>query len=331
MPRGHRECEGESEPSARRPPTLAQSGRSRRRTRHPGQSPPEVVASGTVCLADVASSQPGPRALHCPPMRRPAACVLAVALCACARPFLARDGTLVFQEEGRARGVGHDGERARVPRRDRRPRARRLPRPVRALAGARSGSSSPRTAGSPRRASRRSLTTPGLAISLRPSDTRVPSWGGEMLVRVDVCAPAAKGAARWGERRGLRPRRPRRRRGPRRRPLRSWAGATGSWWSTRRARVVVPTMPASHRSLILAAIEARSAMTAGSNPIERRAVAPRSGLTTRPSVGCSSSAATRNDGDPGAKDVRRARRRVRCRSSVVLRAGRRSQGARARR
>ena len=39
---------------------------------------------------------------------------------------------------------------------------------------------------------------PPLEIVLRPSDTRVPSWGGEVLVRVDVIAPAAEGAARTG-------------------------------------------------------------------------------------------------------------------------------------
>lgn len=43
------------------------------------------------------------------------------------------------------------------------------------------------------------LATSGLAIVLRPSDTRVPSWGGEVLIRVDVIAPAAEGTARWGE------------------------------------------------------------------------------------------------------------------------------------
>src|SRR5689334_17182607 len=43
------------------------------------------------------------------------------------------------------------------------------------------------------------LATTGLAIVLRPSDTRLPSWGGEVLVRVDIIAPAAEGTARWGE------------------------------------------------------------------------------------------------------------------------------------
>jgi hypothetical protein len=43
------------------------------------------------------------------------------------------------------------------------------------------------------------MATRGLAFSLRSSDTRVPSWGGEVLVRVDVIAPAAEGTARKGE------------------------------------------------------------------------------------------------------------------------------------
>ena len=43
------------------------------------------------------------------------------------------------------------------------------------------------------------IATRGLAFSLRSSDTRVPSWGGEVLVRVDVIAPAAEGTARNGE------------------------------------------------------------------------------------------------------------------------------------
>jgi hypothetical protein len=43
------------------------------------------------------------------------------------------------------------------------------------------------------------IATRGLAFSLRSSDTRVPSWGGEVLVRVDVIAPAAEGTARAGE------------------------------------------------------------------------------------------------------------------------------------
>jgi hypothetical protein len=44
------------------------------------------------------------------------------------------------------------------------------------------------------------MGTSGLAFALRPSDTRVPSWGGEVLIRVDVIAPARDGEARLGER-----------------------------------------------------------------------------------------------------------------------------------
>lgn len=40
----------------------------------------------------------------------------------------------------------------------------------------------------------------GLAITLRASDTLVPAWGGEILVRVDVSAPPAGAAARAAER-----------------------------------------------------------------------------------------------------------------------------------
>ena len=44
------------------------------------------------------------------------------------------------------------------------------------------------------------LGTQGLSIELRPSDTRVPSWGGEVFIRADVIAPAAAGEARDAER-----------------------------------------------------------------------------------------------------------------------------------
>lgn len=44
------------------------------------------------------------------------------------------------------------------------------------------------------------ISTPGLAVVLRPSDTRVPSWGGEVLVRLEVFAPANEEEARAPER-----------------------------------------------------------------------------------------------------------------------------------
>jgi hypothetical protein len=105
------------------------------------------------------------------------------------------------------------------------------------------------------------LATSGLAVSLRPSDTRVPSWGGEMLVRVDVIAPAAAGTARWGEDvaivldgRGE--------------DTRALCEAALAQLGARDrvvvvdsagSQVVVPIMPASHRSLVMAAIEQRLA------------------------------------------------------------------------
>lgn len=117
---------------------------------------------------------------------------------ACGRPYLAKDGTFYFQE-GRGRGASvltangleyHDREDvpSRVVSRDpdqpwRAPIGFILPRD-----GRLTQTSQPHV-----------LATTGLAIVLRPSDTRVPSWGGEVLVRVDVIAPAAEGTARWGE------------------------------------------------------------------------------------------------------------------------------------
>src|SRR5262249_38704382 len=43
------------------------------------------------------------------------------------------------------------------------------------------------------------IATNGLVVVLRPSDTRVPSWGGEILMRVDVSSPSSQ-ATRPGER-----------------------------------------------------------------------------------------------------------------------------------
>ena len=138
-----------------------------------------------------------PCALHCASMRTAAACVLAVALGACSHPFLARDGTLVFQEKG-AHGASvvtanglefHDvvDVPERVVVRD--PyEPWRAPLGFLVPANGRFTKTSVPTL----------VATTGLAVSLRPSDTRVPSWGGEMLVRVDVLAPAAAGTARWG-------------------------------------------------------------------------------------------------------------------------------------
>ena len=131
-------------------------------------------------------------------MRRVLVALPLVLTCACASPFLASDGTLVFQEKG-ARGASvmtanglefHDV--TDVP-------ARVVPRDPYEPWRAPVGFIVPASGRFTKTSSPTLLATSGLAISLRPSDTRVPSWGGEILVRIDVIAPAAAGAARWGE------------------------------------------------------------------------------------------------------------------------------------
>ena len=183
-------------------------------------------------------------------------CMALAGLCGCERPFLARDGTVVFQERG-ARGAAvltangiefHD--RADVPSRVvvRDPyEAWRAPLGFLVPANGRFTRTSAPTV----------VATTGLAISLRPSDTRVPSWGGEMLVRVDVLAPAAEGAARWGEDIGIVI-------DSRGKDVSFLAEAALAQLGGRDrvvvvdasgARVVVPAIPASNRSLVMAAIE----------------------------------------------------------------------------
>ncbi len=189
--------------------------------------------------------------------------VLAIPLvlaCACAKPYLASDGTLVFQERG-ARGASvmtanglefHDV--TDVPERV----VTRDPyEPWRAPVGF----IVPANGRFTRTSTPTLLATRRLVISLRPSDTRVPSWGGEMLVRVDVTAPAAAGTARWGEDVAILL-------DGRGEDTRALCEATLAQLGARDrvvvvdtagARVVVPVMPASHRSLILAAVERRLA------------------------------------------------------------------------
>lgn len=189
-------------------------------------------------------------------MRRAIACVTLAGACACGRPFLARDGTLIFTQPG-ARGAAvvtanglefHDV--TDIPRRVivsdpyepwRAPIGFLVP-----ANGMFTKTSAPTI-----------VRTRGLSVSMRPSDTRVPAWGGEMFVRVDVVAPAEEGAARWGEdiaivvdgRGG---------------DVRVLAETALAQLGARDrvavvdsagARVIVPTMPASNRSLVLAAIE----------------------------------------------------------------------------
>lgn len=124
--------------------------------------------------------------------------LLALAAAGCERPYFGRDGTVTFPQAGArgaavltANGVEYR-DREDVPQRIvvrdpnepwRAPIGFILPKDGRFTVA-----SAPHV-----------LATTGLSIVLRPSDTRVPSWGGEVLVRVDVIAPAAEGTARWGE------------------------------------------------------------------------------------------------------------------------------------
>lgn len=124
--------------------------------------------------------------------------IVALVATGCERPYFGRDGTVTFPQGG-ARGAAvltanglEYRDREDVPQRLvvrdpnepwRAPIGFILPKD-----GRFSVASVPHV-----------LATTGLAIVLRPSDTRVPSWGGEVLIRVDVIAPAAEGTARWGE------------------------------------------------------------------------------------------------------------------------------------
>ena len=188
-------------------------------------------------------------------MRFFAACTaLATLACGCGGPFLSKDGTVVFPEHGphgasviTANGVEfHD--KADIP-----PRVvhRDANDPWRAPIGFILPANNRFT-----KTSRPTvLATRGVAISIRPSDTRVPSWGGEVLMRIDVIAPAAEGTARRGERIAI----VIDGRGPDTHDLAE--AALGELASRDRVaalsgtRVVVPLMPGSHRSLALAAID----------------------------------------------------------------------------
>ncbi len=189
--------------------------------------------------------------------------LFAALACACERPYFGRDGTVTFPQAG-ARGASvltangiEYRDREDVPQRLvvrdasepwRAPIGFILPRDGRFTVASR-----PHV-----------LATTGLAIVLRPSDTRVPSWGGEVLVRVDVIAPAAEGTARWGENVAI---------------VIDGAGpdtialadaALGQLAGRDRVtivdahggRTVVPLMPAANRSMILAALRTHLARRA---------------------------------------------------------------------
>ncbi len=184
--------------------------------------------------------------------------LLGLASLGCERPFLARDGTLVFQEKGAhgaavvtANGLEYH-DRDDVPA----PAVRRTAdepwRPavgfILPVDGRLTETSRPTLVG-----------TTGLAIALRPSDTRVPSWGGEVLVRVDVLAPAAPGAAREPLSVALLLDRADAQTHALAEAALAQLGGHDhvSVIDVHGARVVVPVMPASHKSLALAAIDKR--------------------------------------------------------------------------
>jgi hypothetical protein len=179
------------------------------------------------------------------------------ALTACERPMLAKDGTVLLPEKGAGHGAGVVNASGEIEYHDRydvpdRVVSKDPNEPWRApigfilpADGVFRETSKPHV-----------LATQGLAIVLRPSDTRVPSWGGEVLVRVDIIAPAADGTARWGENVAL--------------VVDGDAADTTaladvalerlagrdrlSIIDSRGARVIVPAMPAANRSMAVAAI-----------------------------------------------------------------------------
>jgi hypothetical protein len=134
------------------------------------------------------------------PLRRTAwALSPLLALCACELPYLGHDGTVIFPEKG-AHGATIVTENG-IEFRDRDDVPSRIVRhstsePWRAPVGF----ILPHSGRFTETSRPTVVATNGLAFALRPSDTRVPSWGGEVLVRVDIIAPAAAGTAREGER-----------------------------------------------------------------------------------------------------------------------------------
>jgi hypothetical protein len=187
------------------------------------------------------------------------ACTITCALAAgCDRPYVARDGTVSFQEKA-ANGHGAsvltaNGVEYRDSTEPPQPLLRRsADEPWRAPIGF----ILPKDGRFTKTSLPTVLATTGLAIVLRPSDTRVPSWGGEVLIRVDVIAPAAEGSARWGENVAI---------------VVDGDGGNAAELAdaalaqlagrdrvtildARGARTLVPPMPASHRSMMVAALK----------------------------------------------------------------------------
>jgi len=183
---------------------------------------------------------------------------LALAASGCAGPVMARDGSVVLQQPGAngaqvmtANGIEYH-DRKDIPQRIvvgsadepwRSPVGFILP-----STGRFHVTSRPTLLGAP-----------GITIAMRPSDTRVPSWGGEVFVRVDLLVPAAAGQARPEERVAFVID------GNGSDTLALLDAALGQLGGhdhvtivdARGAKVVVPSMPASHRSLAAAAVQKR--------------------------------------------------------------------------
>jgi hypothetical protein len=191
-------------------------------------------------------------------LARLAAFAACVVVTGCDRPYVARDGTVSFQEKG-ANGHGASVLTANgVEYRDNsEPPTAILRRSADEPWRAPIGFILPKDGRFTKTSAPTILSTTGLAIVLRPSDTRVPSWGGEVLVRVDVIAPAAEGTARWGENVAI---------------VLDGDGADApaladaalaqlagrdrvTILDARGARTIVPMMPASHRSMMIAALK----------------------------------------------------------------------------
>jgi hypothetical protein len=176
----------------------------------------------------------------------------------CESPFLAKDGTLVFPERGAhgasvltANGVEFR-DRADIPQRV---VFRDPSEPWRAPVGF----ILPKDGRFTETSRPTLVATTGLGVVIRPSDKRVPSWGGEVLMRIDLIAPAAEGTARFGENVAI------------------VVDGTGddardlaaaaldqlasrdrvTILDARGPKVIVPTVPATNRSLALAALEKR--------------------------------------------------------------------------
>jgi hypothetical protein len=184
--------------------------------------------------------------------------LLAIALSACAGPIVARDGTVVVQQKGAsgasvmtANGLEYH-DKTDLPQRV-------VVKDANAPWHAPVGFILPSNGRFSETSRPTLITAPGLGIVMRPSDTRVPSWGGEVLIRIDLLAPTAPGMTRAPEQvvfvvDGT---------GVDTMALSDAAiGQLGGHdhitvIDARGAHMVVPTMPASHRSLSSAALMKR--------------------------------------------------------------------------